>query len=113
MTARITDPRPVKWAKWGMAILGFLTALYFAGLATITTGVRWAAAPIVRDETRARQAGDSLIVARLEALDRKQDLLAYAFLLPAGSDQREAVLRRILRVEPVDRPLPPEVKVQE
>lgn len=108
----MNDPKFVKWAKWGSIILGFTALLWATGVATITTAVRWAASPIVRDETRARQGGDSLIVARLEAMDRKQDILAAAFQYPDESKERIALLRLIKFVEPQPRDLPPEVKVE-
>lgn len=106
------DPVVVKWAKRVTVVVGALVILWTTGVATITTGVRMAAAPLVRDESRARQAADSLIVSRLEAMDRKQDILANALMYPDGSAARDALLRLMGNVQPRAAILPPETKVQ-
>lgn len=104
-------PPLVRYATWGSAILGFLILLVGAGTASVIATVKWAAAPIIREESRARQSADSLIVSRLESISYKQDVLAQA-LQYVGAERLEA-LRSVKQVEPIPVYLPPSTKVPE
>jgi hypothetical protein len=109
----VTEPQVVKYAKYGSAVLGFMALLFVTGVAVITTAVRWAAAPIIREESLARQVGDSLIVSRLEAVDRKQNWLGEAMRFEPHSKERKMMLNAMQRVQPRPVTMPDDAKVPE
>lgn len=111
MTHDRPEPTVVRYAKWATAIaLAFTTVGSLFALVIVLT-VRWAAGPIVREESRASQARDSLIVSqmvsRFEALNRKTDLLGDALRYPLNSAERDDRLDAAIGVRP--RPLPVEL----
>lgn len=111
MDAQNGEPSIIKWAKYGSILLGFIILLTSTGTLVIVATVKWAAAPIIREESRARQAGDSLIVSRLEAISAKQDIIAQALRYSFNEPQRDASLRAVQNVEPAPVHLPPQTKV--
>lgn len=103
-------PMVIVYLKWAtVAIVGVTTVCAAAGW-LVLTAVRWGSVPIVREESRARQAGDSLIVAQVGGLADQVQLIAEALRYDLGSSERDQLLRRAVVLKPLPVVLPEDVK---